>query len=170
MVECVSTNNAGHGVTINRGERNSIVACAITGNGYAGVKGNFGWGNYIGKSLVTGAGFSDTLSPFKGFIHMSAASMKNYGPNGTYAGLLPLSNTYGNVVASSKITYTGTDATVALLLGASSNNAPPFVCYDSVLNPGVGLVTDGGRAFTQGRVTELQASPDQVMGYGVLDA
>lgn len=166
MVECISLDNAGHGVTINRGERNAIVASIISGNGYAGVKGNFGWQNYIGKCNISGAGYSDTLSPYKGFIHMSAASMKNYGPNGTYAGLLPLSNTYSNTVASCTVSYTGSDTAVAVLLGASSNNAPPVVCYDSILNPGVGLLTDGGRAFVQGRVTANTATPDQVRGIG----
>jgi len=166
IIECVSQGNAGHGVTINRGERNQVVASIISGNSYAGVKGNFGWQNYIGKCNISGSGYSDTLSPYKGFIHMSAASMKNYGPNGTYAGILPLPNTYGNVVASSTLSYTGSDTAAAVLLGASSNNAPPLVAYDCKIDPGVGLVTDGGRAFTQGRVTVNTAIMDQARGIG----
>ena len=166
IIECVSQNNAGHGVTINRGERNQIVASLILNNGYAGVKGNFGWGNYIGKCAISGSGYSDTLSPFKGFIHMSAASHKAYGPNGAYVGILPLANTYGNVVASSSIAYTGTDTAVAALLGGSSNNAPPFVAYDCQINPGVGVLTDGGRAMVQGRINFYTSIADQVRGIG----
>ena len=166
VIECVATGNAGHGVTINRGERNAVIATTISGNGYAGVKGNFGWGNYIGKCDISGSGFSDTLSPYKGFIHMSAASMKNYGPNGSYVGLLPLPNTYANIIASSTVKCTGTDTAVAALLGASSNNAPPLVAYDCTIDPGVGLVTDGGRAFTQGRRAAWTGLPYQVRGIG----
>lgn len=166
LIECVSQNNAGHGVTINRGERNQIIGTTITGNGYAGVKGNFGWGNFIGKCYISGSGFSDTLSPFKGFIHMSAASHKAYGPNGTYAGLLPLANTFANVVSSSTIAYTGSDTAVACLLGGSSNNAPPLVAFDCKIDPGRGILTDGGRAFTLGRVTSNTAIQDQTRGIG----
>ena len=167
VIECASIDNEGHGVTINRGDRNMIVGTVISGNRLACVKGNFGWSHYIGKCTMSGAGFSDTAPGFKGLVHIAHASHKAYGPNGTWAGATAAPNTYDSVVNSSSITYTGTDTAVAVLLGPTSNNAPPLIAEDTEIIPGVGRVQDGGRAWCVGRPTTAVDLPWHMRGTGV---
>lgn len=167
IIECASTDNEGHGITINRGDGNQIVATTIAGNALACIKGNFGWDHYVGKCLLSGSGYSDTAPGYKGLIHIAHASHKAYGPNGTWAGATAAPSSYGSVVASSIVTYTGQDTAVAVLLGPTSNNAPPLLSEDTQINAGVGKVQDGGRAWCVGRPTSAVDIPAHMRGTGV---
>jgi hypothetical protein len=132
MIECTSIGNAGHGVTLNRGNGISVIGCDIHGNGLAAVKANFGWSHVIAKSALSGAGFSDTVTPFKGLVHLASASHRS------------LPNTIsGGVVANCSIELTGVNTGVVAVLGATSGNAPIISVEASVFELGVGSLQEG---------------------------
>lgn len=163
VIESTSINNAGHGVSLNKGDNNQIVSSIINGNALAAVNGDFGWGHYIGKTYLGGSGSSnsDPIAPY-GFIHFFAASHKAYT---SYTGSLPAPNTYRNVIASSKIVSSVNQATGTAILGPSSTNAPPIITLDSEISVIAGTLTTG-RSYIQGRSTSFKSTPNHIRGIG----
>jgi predicted RecA/RadA family phage recombinase len=142
VMNCELINNAGMGVSLNRGLRNQVLNSRFAGNGFGAVGGlTLGsrvWGNWVESS---------TRSQLS-------------GRNGVIAVLSPVykfSDLQNRVGGFRRLAYTGSDPTGALVDGVDNFDCPSLLFDDSVVVPGVGSVTSG-LVLARGMMTPAEAA------------
>lgn len=157
VLNCESIDNAGLGVSFNRGRRNWVINSRIVNNALGAMAGpSFGhriWGNW-----VEGAGVTSNFAG-EGLI--------NFTPPTYLLGDEPI-----RMGGFRRLRYTGTDSSAFLVVGNSDFTGAGLVLDNSVVDPGVGRISgysdqpgQGGFVLARGLLTpaeawRLQSSPN----------
>ncbi len=149
ILNCESINNAGLGVSFNRGRRNWVINSRITGNA-RGAMGGPSMGHRIWANWVEEASFAES-SAGKGVI--------NFTPP-TYL----FSDEPVRLGGFRRLAYTGSDTSVFLVSGNGDFTSAGVVLENSVVDPGVGRISgysdqagQGGFVLARGLLTPAEA-------------